>query len=88
MEQAGVLIESSSKVRTFDLTKDQISSYSDPILSVAVVKETFEVHDGTNSLTMTVKADMELDEVRKRLAGIVADRTLKAKIRKQQLQIR
>ena len=64
LEQAGVLIESSSEVRNFDLTKDQISSYSAAILSVAVVKEAFEFHDGTNSLTLTVRADVDFEEVK------------------------
>ena len=88
LEQAGVLIESSSEVRNFDLTKDQISSYSEAILSVEVVKEAFEFHNGTNSLTLTVKANVDMAEVRKRLAEIVADKGLQAKVDAQQQQIR
>ena len=88
LEQAGVLIESSSEVRNFDLTKDQISSYSAAILSVAVVKEAFEFHDGTNSLTLTVRADVDFEEVRKRLVAILADKGLQAKVDAQERKIR
>jgi TPR repeat protein len=88
LEQAGVLIESSSEVRNFDLTKDQISSYSGAILSVEVVKEAFEFHNGTNSLTLTVKADVDFEEVRKRLVAILADKGLQAKVDGQGRKIR
>ena len=88
LEKAGVLIESSSEVKDFQLTKDQVNSYSAAILSVEVVKEEFGFNNGTNALTLTVKADVDMDEVRKRLAAIVGDKGLQAKVDAQQQQIR
>ena len=88
LEQAGVLIESASEVKNFDLTKDQITSYSAAILSIEVVKEAFDLHNGTHSLTLTVKDDVDFEEVRKRLAAIVADKGLQARVDAQDQKIR
>lgn len=88
LEEAGVLIESASEVKNFDLTKDQINSYSAAILSVKVVKEEFAMNNGTTSLTLTVSADVDMEDVRKRLADIAANKGLQAKMDAQQQQIR
>src|SRR5690348_6801244 len=76
LEQAGSLIQSSSEVKNFELTKDQISSYSAAVLSVEIIKEEFGFSNGHNSLTLTVKSDVDIADVRKRLAAIIADKSL------------
>jgi TPR repeat protein len=88
LEEAGVLIESVSEVKNLELTKDQITSYAAAILSAKVVKEEFTFKNGTLSLMQTVKADVDMEEVRKRLADIVANKGLQTDIQRQQLQIR
>ena len=88
LEQAGSFIQSSSEVRNFDLTKDQITSYSAAVLSVEIVKEDYGFTNGHNSLTLTVKADVDVADVQKRLAAIVADKGLQGKIEGQQQQIK
>ena len=88
LEGAGVLIESASEVKNLELTKDQITSYAAAILSVKVVKEEFVFKNGTLSLMQTVKADVHMGEVRKRLADILANKGLQTEIQGQQLQIR
>jgi uncharacterized protein len=88
LEEAGVLIESASEVKNFDLTKDQIDSYSAAILSVKVLKEEFVLNNGTTSLTLTVSAEVDMEDVRKRLADIAANKGLQTKMDLQQQQIR
>ena len=88
LEQAGSFIQSSSEVRNFELTKDQITSYSAAVLSVETVKEDYGFTNGHNSLMLTVKADVDVADVQKRLAAILADKGLQGKIEGQQQQIR
>jgi uncharacterized coiled-coil protein SlyX len=85
---AGSFIQSSSEVRNLDLTKDQITSYSAAILSVEIVKEDFAFTNGHNSLTLTVKADVDVADVQKRLEAIVTDKGLQNRIAEQQQQIK
>jgi TPR repeat protein len=87
LDKAGVLIESFGEVKNFQLTKDQINSYSAAIVSVEIVKEEFGFANGVNTLTLTVKAKIDMADVKKRLAGIVADKGLQAKVDAQQQQI-
>ncbi len=87
LDKTGVFIESSGEVKNFQLTKDQINSYSAAIVSVEVVKEEFAFANGINTLTLTVNASLDIADVKKRLAGIVADKSLQAKVDTQQQQI-
>lgn len=84
LEKAGSVIQTSSEVANFRLTKDQISSYSAAVLSVEIVKEEFGYSNGHNTLTLTVKADVDIDDVKKRLAAIVTDKGLQGRISEQQ----
>lgn|SRR5512146_324055 len=88
LEQAGSFIQSSSEVKNFDLTKDQITSYSAAVLSVEIVKEEFGFSNGHNSLTLTVKSDVDVADVQKRLSAIISDKSLQGKIEGQQQQIK
>ncbi|MBI3807167.1 MAG: hypothetical protein HY281_06585 [Nitrospirae bacterium] len=87
LEKAGSFIQTSTEVRNFQLTKDQISSYSAAVLSVEITKEDFGFSNGHNTLSLTVKADVDVDDVQKRLAAIVADKSLQERITAQQQQI-
>lgn len=88
LDKAGVFIESSSEVKNFQLSKDQINSYSAAIVSVEIVKEEFGFANGVNTLTLTVNAKIDMADVKKRLTGIVADKSVQAKVDIQQQQIR
>ena len=86
--KAGSFIQSHSVVESFNLTKDQITSYSAAVLSVETVKEDFGFSNGHNELTLTVKADVDVGQVNKLLATIVADKNLADRVAQQQQQIR
>jgi hypothetical protein len=88
LEKAGSFIQTSTEVKNFQLTKDQISSYSAAVLSVEIIKEDFGFSNGHNTLSLTVKADVDIADVKKRLAAIVADKSLQDRITGQQQQIR
>lgn len=88
LEEAGSFIQSFSEVKNFELTKDQITSYTAAILGIEVVKEEFGFNNGTTTLTLTVKATMDIAEVRKQLDEIVADKGVQTKMDAQQQQIR
>lgn len=88
LEKAGTLIESSSEVKNFHLSKDQITSYTAAVLSVETVKEDFSSSNGQNTVTMTVRADVDTADVQKRLASIIADKGLQEKIAAQQRQLK
>ncbi|MBA5865199.1 MAG: hypothetical protein GDA67_00715 [Nitrospira sp. CR1.3] len=88
LEKAGVYIESVSEVKDFQLTKDKITSFAAAILRVEIVKENFAFDNGHNTLTLTVKSDVDVGEVQKQLSAIVADKSLQGRIAEQQQQIR
>jgi len=88
LEQAERVIQSQSIVNNFELTKDQIASYSAAVLSVDIVKEDVGLSNGQHTLTLTVKADVDVDQVNTLLAAIVADKNLADRVTQQQQQIR
>jgi hypothetical protein len=87
LEKADSFIQSQSVITTFELTKDQMTSYSAAVLSVEIVKEDVGLSDGQNTLTLTVKADVDRDQVNTLLAAIVADKNLADRVAQQQQQI-
>lgn len=87
LEKAESFIQSQSVVNTFELTKDQMTSYSAAVLSVEIVKEDVGLSNGQTTLTLTVKADVDVDQVNTLLAAIVADKSIADRVAQQQQQI-
>jgi len=87
LEKAGVYIQSQAEVENLKLTKDKISSYSGALLSVEIVKEEFGASNGQNVLTLVVKAEVDIADVRKRLEAIAGDKRLQERMDDQQQQI-
>ncbi len=88
LEKAERFIQSQSVINNFELTKDQMTSYSAAVLSVEIVKEDVGLSNGQHTLTLTVKADVDVDRVNTLLAAIVADKNLADRVAQQQQQIR
>jgi hypothetical protein len=88
LEQAESFIQSQSVVNNFEFTKDQMTSYSAAVLSVEIVKEDLGLSNGQHTLTLTVKADVDVDQVNALLAAIVADKNLADRVAQQQQQVR
>jgi len=83
-EKAGVYIESETKVIDSMLSSDEIKSYTTAIIKIDVVKEDFQVTGETQTIIMTVKADVDPDEVGRTLKKIHEDKSLQSKIKEQQ----
>jgi hypothetical protein len=88
LEKAESFIQSQSVVNDFELTQDQMTSYSAAVLSVEIVKEDVGLSNGQHTLTLTVKTDLDVDQVNTLLAAIVADKNLADRVAQQQQQIR
>jgi hypothetical protein len=88
LEQAESFIQSHSVINNFELTKDQMTSYSLAVLSVETVTEDVALSNGQHTLTLTVKTDVDADQVNTLLATIVADKNLADRVAQQQQQAR
>lgn len=88
LEMAGVYIQSHDKVVNSELTTSQITSYSAAILGVEIIKEDFGFSNGQGTVTLKVKAVVDLADVRNRLKAIAGDKDLQEKIAYQQNQLR
>lgn len=87
LEQAESFIQSQSVVNNFEFTKDQMTSYSAAVLSVEIVKEDLGLSNGQHTLTLTVKADVDVDQVYALFAAIVADKNLADRVALHQQQV-
>jgi hypothetical protein len=88
LEQAENFIQSHSIINNFELTKEQMTSYSAAALSVETITEDVGLSHGQHTLTLTVKTDVDIDQVNKLLAAIVADKSLADGVTQQQQQVR
>lgn len=68
LEQAGVYIESAAEVKDYQLTKDKITSFAAAVMQVKDTKEKFGFENGHMTMMLTLKADVDLAEVKKQLA--------------------
>jgi hypothetical protein len=87
LERAGSFIQSNVQVTNGKLSKDQVTTYAAAVLSVEVVKERFFFKGESMVLEQTVKAKVDLADVKKRLAAIIGDKSVSRKVEGQQKQI-
>jgi TPR repeat protein len=88
LEQAGVYIESASEVKNFDLTKDKITSFAAAVMQVKDTKEEVSFQQGHMTMTLTLKADVDLAEVRKQLAARQVDASMRDTVAAQQERLK
>jgi hypothetical protein len=84
VEKAGVIVESETTVVDGKLSHDEIKTYTAAILKIEVAKEDFQITGETQAVTMTVKSEIDPDEVRRTLNKISEDKSLQKKIKEQQ----
>jgi hypothetical protein len=87
IEKAGTYIESSTEVRNFQLTRDEIRIYAAAIIKVDIVSEEINFVGESTVIFMTVKAEVDLDSFRGRVKQIKSDRELEKKVKEQQMQL-
>jgi hypothetical protein len=87
LEKAGTYIESNTEILNFKLTKDQIRAYSAAVIQTEIVKDTILFVNGTMTVSMTVKAAVDLKKFNELAGNIKKDRSLEEKLLNQQAQI-
>jgi hypothetical protein len=87
LEKAGTYIESQTVVRNYQLTSDEIRAYAAAIIKVEIVSELVEFQNESLIIYMTVRAEVEEDELKKKIREIRNDRALQRKIKEQESQL-
>ena len=88
LEKAGSYVQSQVHISDGKLTKEQVSIYTAAVLSVEVISENFYFEGNNMVLEQTVRADVDLDDVKKRLEAIVGDRSVAKKVESQHKRIK
>ena len=87
LEKAGTYIESQTVVKNYQLTSDEIRAYAAAIIKVEIVSELVEFQNESLVIYMTVRAEVEDDELKKKIREIRNDRALQKKIEEQERQL-
>ena len=87
IEKAGTYIESSTEVKNFQLTRDEIRTFAGAIVKVDIASEEIKFVGENQVIFMTVKADVDIDSFRERVKQIKSDRELEKKVIEQQRQL-
>ncbi len=87
LEKAGTYIESQTQIKNFQLTKDEINSYSAALLKVETVKEEWKLAGENMVVFMTVRAEVDTDYIEKQLGRIKKDTSVQKKIKDQQARL-
>ena len=67
LEQVGVYVQSLSRTDNFQLAQDEVVSYSAALVSVVTEDESVALVDGSMALTLTVRAEVDPEQVRRDL---------------------
>ncbi len=87
IEKAGTYIESTTEIKNFQLTRDEIRTFAGAIVKVDIASEKIEFIGENPTIFMTVKAEVDIDSFRERVKQIKGDRELEKKIKEQQGQL-
>lgn len=88
IEKAGTYLESTTEIRNFQLTRDEIRTFAGAIIKVDIASEEIKFIGESVTIFMTVKAEVDVDSFKERIKQIKADRELEKKVIEQQSQIR
>ncbi|MBU1183778.1 MAG: hypothetical protein KJ663_01195 [Proteobacteria bacterium] len=87
IEKAGTYIESSTEIKNFNLTRDEIKTFAGAIVKVEIASEEIKFVGENQIIFMTVKADVDIGSFRERVKQIKSDRELEKKVIDQQRQL-
>jgi hypothetical protein len=87
LEKAGTYIESLTEVKNARLTKDEVLAYSSALLKVETVQEDWKMSGGNMSVILKVKADVDTENLKKKLSNIRNDKSVKKSIIEQQKKL-
>ena len=87
LEKAGTHIESYTQVKNYQLTKDEIVTYSAALLKVETVKEEWKFVGQNMAIDISVKADVDISKIKNQLLAITQDKSVQNKIKAQQRKL-
>lgn len=87
LEKAGTYIESQTEVHNYQLTKDEIRTYTAALVKVEVANEEIKFEGESIAIFMTVKAKVDNSYIDKQLSRIRADKSLKQKLEQQNARL-
>jgi|GEM_PF-3332769 len=73
-EEAGVYVEVLSRSENFQLAHDEVQSFTAAILRIEILKEETKMVGESLALTLTVRAEIDPDEVKRKLEALNAER--------------
>lgn len=73
LEQAGTFLESSSEVKNYELTKDEINSLASGIISVEVLKEEWKMSGENLMVTVLIRATVDISNLQERISALKDD---------------
>lgn len=87
IEKAGTYIESSTEIKNFNLTRDEIKTFAGAIVKVEIASEEIKFVGENQIIFMTVKADVDIGSFRERVKQIKSDSELEKRVIDQQRQL-
>ena len=87
MEKAGTYLESSSEVKNYELTKDQINSLASGIMSVEILKEDWKMSGENLMLTIIIRAKIDISNLKERISALKEDKESVEEFKKVQEQL-
>ncbi len=84
LEQAGTYIQSQVKVENYQVTQDEITTYSASFVQVELVSEEFETTGETMAINTTVRAVVDADYLRDQLEQMKDDEQLTQQVKEQE----
>ena len=87
LEKAGTYIESYTQVKNYQLTKDEIITYSAALLKIETLKEEWKFVGQNMAIDISVKADVDISKIKNQLLAITQDKSVQNKIKAQQRKL-
>jgi len=74
LEQAGTYLESSSEVKNYELTKDEINSLTSGVVSVEVLEENWKMSGENLMVTVLIRATVDTSNLEERISALKNDK--------------
>lgn len=87
LERAGTYLESNTTIQNYQITQDEIRTYSGAIIQVQIISEEYSIVGKNLALDMIVRAKVDVKSLADGIKQIKSDRALAEQVSNQQKQI-
>lgn len=87
LEEAGTYVKSNTRVKNYQLDKDEIITYSAALLEVETLKEEWKYVGQNMAIDISVQAKVDTSKIENQLSKITQDKGLQDKVKEQQKQL-